>query len=107
MGINGNIDGIGDKVNATFGASIGFHNVKKLTEGSAHSLTQAEASCCAYQAEMFEFINFLLQLTQALEDADRRSQHRFMGGISNKAYENLTPQEIRDLRVVFDTFDAF
>ncbi|KXJ14305.1 Caltractin [Exaiptasia diaphana] len=46
------------------------------------------------------------KLTQALEDAELRKQQRFMGGISAKAYEKLTPQEIRDLKVVFDTFDT-
>jgi len=46
-------------------------------------------------------------MIQALEDAELQKQQRFMGGqISSAAYQRLTPQEIRDLKLVFDTFDT-
>lgn len=47
------------------------------------------------------------KLSSALFDAELRSQRRFMRGkITTRAYEQLTPQEIRDLKLVFDSFDA-
>ncbi|KAK3738106.1 hypothetical protein QZH41_013847 [Actinostola sp. cb2023] len=47
------------------------------------------------------------RLSQAFYEEELKKQQRFMRGkISSKAYEHLTPQEIRDLKVVFDTFDT-
>ena len=43
----------------------------------------------------------------ALFEAELNSQRRFMRGkLTSRAYEQLTPQEIRDLKVVFDVFDT-
>ncbi|KAL9970665.1 hypothetical protein ACROYT_G023075 [Oculina patagonica] len=47
------------------------------------------------------------RLSQALFDAELRNQRRFMKGkVTSRAYEQLTPQEIRDLKLVFDVFDT-
>lgn len=47
------------------------------------------------------------RLSRALLDAELRNKRRFMKGkVTSKAYEQLTPQEIRDLRLVFDVFDT-
>lgn len=47
------------------------------------------------------------RLSQALFDAELRNQRRFMKGkVTSRAYELLTPQEIRDLKLVFDVFDT-
>lgn len=47
------------------------------------------------------------RLSQALFDAELRNQKRFMKGkVTSRAYELLTPQEIRDLKLVFDVFDT-
>jgi len=46
------------------------------------------------------------RLTAALSEATNPSK-KFMGGkVPPKAYEMLTPQEIRDLKMVFDAFDT-
>lgn len=48
-----------------------------------------------------------MQLSQALLEAELRNKRRFMKGkVTSRAYEQLTPQEIRDLKLVFDTFDT-
>lgn len=48
-----------------------------------------------------------MQLSRALLDAELRNKRRFMKGkVTSRAYEQLTPQEIRDLRLVFDVFDT-
>ena len=47
------------------------------------------------------------QLSQALFEGDLRNKRRFMKGkVTSRAYEQLTPQEIRDLKLVFDVFDT-
>lgn len=47
------------------------------------------------------------RLSQALFEAELRNQRRFMKGrVTTRAYEQLTPQEIRDLKLVFDVFDT-
>lgn len=47
------------------------------------------------------------RLSSALFEAELKSQRRFMQGkVTTRAYEQLTPQEIRDLKLVFDTFDT-
>lgn len=47
------------------------------------------------------------RLSQALFEAQLRNQRRFMKGrVTTRAYEQLTPQEIRDLKLVFDVFDT-
>lgn len=47
------------------------------------------------------------RLSHALLDAELRNKRRFMRGkVTSRAYEQLTPQEIRDLRLVFDVFDT-
>lgn len=47
------------------------------------------------------------RLSRALLDAELRNKRRFMKGkVTSRAYEQLTPQEIRDLRLVFDVFDT-
>ncbi|XP_031553862.1 caltractin-like [Actinia tenebrosa] len=47
------------------------------------------------------------RLVEAVQQAEMEKERRFMKGkISSKAYEQLTPHEIRDLRIVFDTFDT-
>lgn len=47
------------------------------------------------------------RLSQALLEAELRNKRRFMKGkVTSRAYEQLTPQEIRDLKLVFDTFDT-
>ena len=108
VGINGNVDGIGGKVNASFGASIGFHNVKKLTEGSAHSLTQAEASCCAYQAEMFEFIkpkfnrNFIAGLSTLTEEFNPTVYYRFIKAFGTHYVQQSTMGAIFGQQSTFD-----
>lgn len=52
-------------------------------------------------------LSFYLKLVEAVQQAEMEKERRFMKGkISSKAYEQLTPHEIRDLRVVFDTFDT-
>lgn len=48
-----------------------------------------------------------MQLSRALLDAELQNKRRFMKGkVTSRAYEQLTPQEIRDLRLVFDVFDT-
>ncbi|XP_020608266.1 caltractin-like isoform X3 [Orbicella faveolata] len=47
------------------------------------------------------------RLSQALFDGELRNKRRFMKGkVTSRAYEQLTPQEIRDLKLVFDVFDT-
>ncbi|XP_015754609.1 PREDICTED: caltractin-like [Acropora digitifera] len=47
------------------------------------------------------------RLSRALLDAELQNKRRFMKGkVTSRAYEQLTPQEIRDLRLVFDVFDT-
>lgn len=47
------------------------------------------------------------RLSRALLDAELGNKRRFMKGkVTSRAYEQLTPQEIRDLRLVFDVFDT-
>ncbi|XP_029203976.2 uncharacterized protein [Acropora muricata] len=47
------------------------------------------------------------RLSRAVLDAELRNKRRFMKGkVTSRAYEQLTPQEIRDLRLVFDVFDT-
>ena len=48
-----------------------------------------------------------MQLSQALFDAEVQNKRKFMKGkVTSRAYEQLTPQEIRDLKLVFDVFDT-
>lgn len=47
------------------------------------------------------------RLSQALFEAELQNKRRFMKGrLTTRAYEQLTPQEIRDLKLVFDVFDT-
>lgn len=47
------------------------------------------------------------RLSQALFDAEVQNKRKFMKGkVTSRAYEQLTPQEIRDLKLVFDVFDT-
>ena len=40
-------------------------------------------------------------------EGELRNKRRFMKGkVTSRAYEELTPQEIRDLKLVFDVFDT-
>ena len=40
-------------------------------------------------------------------DAELQNKRRFMKGkVTSRAYEQLTAQEIRDLKLVFDVFDT-
>ena len=40
-------------------------------------------------------------------EAELQNQRKFMKGkVTSRAYEQLTPQEIRDLKLVFDVFDT-
>ena len=40
----------------SFGASIGWGHIQSYTESGLNIFTQSEAQCCAYTADMYDFI---------------------------------------------------
>jgi len=84
VGVGVGVSGAGNKVNGSFGASIGWNHVNDMTEKGANIFTMAEAKCCVYTSEMFEFLrpplhkNFIAGLHTLTEEYNAAAYRRFI-----------------------------
>ena len=78
LGIQGSLG------NASFGASIDYKHIEESTEKETSLFTQADASCCAYTGEIFEYTmptfhrNFVGGLKSLTELYDEGVYRRFL-----------------------------
>jgi len=68
----------------SFGASIGWGHIQSYTESGLNIFTQSEAQCCAYTADMYDFImppfhkNFIAGLGTLTEEYNPSVYRRFI-----------------------------
>ena len=68
----------------SFGASTDYHHIEDSTEEGQNFFTQAEASCCVYIGEVFEYVyppfhrNFLGGLSTLTDEYDEAVYRRFI-----------------------------